>query len=73
MSTEGTASFVSHQAIVKFTLLDKSNNNAAISPSSLTVNYGTGRVSLTEIPAATYTTTEPVSFLSPCPRSKERP
>ena len=56
MSTEGTASFVSHQAIVKFTLLDKSNNNAAISPSSLTVNYGTGRVSLTEIPAATYTT-----------------
>ena len=43
------------QAIIKFTLQDKGNGNAAISPSSLTVTDGTSTVSLTSIPASTYT------------------
>lgn len=42
------------QAIIKFTLKDKAND-AAISPSALTVTDGTSTVSLTSIPAATYT------------------
>ena len=42
------------QAIIKFTLKDKAND-AAISPSALTVTDGTSTVKLTSIPAATYT------------------
>ena len=42
------------QAIIKFTLKDKAND-AAISPSALTVTDGTSTVELTSIPAATYT------------------
>ena len=42
------------QAIIKFTLKDKAND-AAISPSALTVTDGTSTVSLTSIPASTYT------------------
>ena len=45
------------QAVVKFTLQDKGNSNAAISPSALTINDGTSDiVTLTSIPAETYTT-----------------
>ena len=43
------------QAIIKFMLKDKAND-AAISPSALTVTDGTSTVSLTDIPADTYTT-----------------
>ena len=42
------------QAIIKFTLKDKADN-AAISPSALTVTDGTSTVELTSIPASTYT------------------
>ena len=45
---------VTNQAIIKFTLQDKAND-AAISPSALTVTDGTSTVSLTSIPDATYT------------------
>ena len=45
---------ITKQAIIKFTLKDKAND-AAISPSALTVTDGTSTVSLTSIPVATYT------------------
>jgi len=48
-----TTTFTNQQAIIKFTLKDKAND-AAISPSALTVTDGTSTVSLTSIPAATY-------------------
>jgi hypothetical protein len=52
-----TTTFQHQQAIVKFTLQDKGNSNAAISPSALTINDGTSDiVTLTSIPDATYTT-----------------
>lgn len=52
-----TTTFQNQQAIVKFTLQDKGNSNAAISPSALTINDGTSDiVTLTSIPAETYTT-----------------
>lgn len=52
-----TTTFQHQQAIVKFTLQDKGNSNAAISPSALTINDGTSDiVTLTSIPAETYTT-----------------
>jgi hypothetical protein len=43
------------QAIIKFTLKDKGNSDAAISPTALTVTDGTSTVELTSIPADTYT------------------
>ena len=42
------------QAIIKFTLQDKANN-AAVSPSALSVTDGTNTVELTSIPTTTYT------------------
>ena len=51
------------QAIIKFTLKDKGNSDAAISPSALTVTDGTSTVSLTDIPAATYTANEAAGVL----------
>lgn len=48
------ADFTNQQAIIKFTLKDKAND-AAISPSALTVTDGTSTVELTSIPADTYT------------------
>ncbi len=45
---------ITKQAIIKFTLKDKAND-AAISPSALTVTDGTSTVELTSIPASTYT------------------
>ena len=49
-----SASFENQQAIVKFTLID--NKTTKLSPTALTINYGSGTVSLTDIPAATYST-----------------
>ncbi len=51
-----TTTFTNQQAILKLTLQDKGNGNAAISPSELTVSDATSTVELTTIPAATYTT-----------------
>ena len=48
-----TTTFTNQQAIIKFTLKDKAND-AAISPSALTVTDGTSTVELTNIPATTY-------------------
>ena len=46
---------ITKQAIIKFTLKDKGNSDAAISPTALTVTDGTSTVELTDIPEATYT------------------
>ncbi len=55
--TTDDVTFQHQQAVVKFTLQDKGNSNAAISPSALTINDGTSDiVTLTSIPAETYTT-----------------
>ena len=48
--------FVNQQAIVKFTLKDKADGTNALNPTALTINYGSESISLTSIPAATYTT-----------------
>lgn len=57
INVTGPVEFQNQQAIIKFTLQDKGNSNAAISPTALTINDGTSDiVSLTGIPAATYTT-----------------
>ena len=52
--TGTNADFTNQQAIIKFTLKDKANNEA-ISPSDLTVDDGTSTVELTSIPGTTYT------------------
>ena len=51
-----SATFVNQQAIVRFTLLDKADGTTKLSPTALTVQYGEESVSLTSIPADTYTT-----------------
>ncbi len=48
-----SATFENQQAIVKFTLTNGTN---PINPTTLTINYSSGNVSLTDIPEATYTT-----------------
>lgn len=48
--------FENQQAIVKFTLRDKANGTTLLSPTTLTIEYGEESVSLTSIPADTYTT-----------------
>lgn len=52
--------FENQQAIVKFTLLDKADGTTLLSPTELTIQYGgeeyVESVSLTSIPADTYTT-----------------
>lgn len=53
IATTGNADFENQQAIVKFNLLNA--GGTAISPSAFTVTDGTSTVSLTSIPAATYT------------------
>ena len=50
------ANFVNHQAIIKFTLKDKGNSDALINPSAFTISDGTSTVTLSNIPASTYTT-----------------
>lgn len=51
-----SASFVTQQAIVKFTLKDKADGTTLLSPTALTITYGSENISLTSIPGATYTT-----------------
>ena len=51
-----SVTFENQQAIVKFTLIDKADGTTKLSPTALNINYGLGSVSLTNIPAATYTT-----------------
>ena len=51
-----SANFVNQQAIVKFTLKDKADGTTLLSPTALTVNYGSGTILLTDIPNATYST-----------------
>ena len=55
--------FENQQAIVKFTLLDKADGTTLLSPTALTIQYGVEEyvksVSLTSIPADTYTTNGP--------------
>jgi hypothetical protein len=53
-----TVKFENQQAIVKFTL-KTSDGTALLSPTALTVQYGEESVSLTSIPATTYTTNGP--------------
>ncbi len=53
ISSTNAADFENKQAIVKFTLKDK--ENAVINPTALAVNFSTGIVVLTGIPATTYT------------------
>jgi len=55
--TTGVAAFQHQQAVVKFTLVDKANTSTKLSPTALTINDGTSDiVTLTSIPAETYTT-----------------
>ena len=55
--------FENQQAIVKFTLKDKADGTTLLSPTTLTIEYGEEKyvesVSLTSIPADTYTTNGP--------------
>ena len=51
-----SASFQNQQAIVKFTLKDKANGTTLLSPTALSITYGTETISLTSIPEATYST-----------------
>ena len=51
-----SASFINQQAIVKFTLFEKNNETNVLSPTALTINYGSESISLTSIPETTYTT-----------------
>jgi len=55
--TTGVAAFQHQQAVVKFTLVDKANTSTKLSPTALTINDGSSDiVTLTSIPAETYTT-----------------
>lgn len=51
-----TIDFINQQAIVKFTLVEKNNETNVLSPTALTINYGSESISLTSIPTETYTT-----------------
>jgi len=56
IKTAGAAHFTNHQAIVKFTLKDKSND-AKLTPTKLIINVNDSRKELiVEIPSSTYTT-----------------
>lgn len=52
--SESHADFQNQQAIVKFTLKQSDGSALPSNPTALTVDYGTGAVSLTGIPADTY-------------------
>ena len=57
ITVPGGISFgANQQAIVKFTLKQSGDVALSSNPTALDINYGTGMVSLTDIPAATYTT-----------------
>ena len=51
-----SATFDNQQAIVKFTLIDKADETTKLNPTALTIQFGEESISLTSIPAATYTT-----------------
>ena len=53
-----SANFVNQQAIVKFTLKNKADDTSLLSPSALTIAYGSETTSLTNIPNTTYTTND---------------
>ncbi|MBQ9462403.1 MAG: hypothetical protein IJU68_01950 [Bacteroidales bacterium] len=55
ITTTGAANFVNQQAIVRFTLKKYDGTALPGNPTALTVTDGTSTVSLTGIPAATYT------------------
>ena len=55
INVSGTTTFTNQQAIVKFTLIKKSDGTTKLSPTALTVSDGTGDIAtLTDIPADTY-------------------
>lgn len=55
--TTDDVTFEHQQAIVRFTLVDKADGTTELSPTALTINDGTSDiVTLTSIPAETYTT-----------------
>ena len=56
--TQETVEFENQQAIVKFTL-KTSDGTALLSPTALTIQYSKESLSLTSIPATTYTTNGP--------------
>ena len=56
ISVDGTTTFQNHQAIIKFTLLDKADGTTKLDPSAFTISDDTNMVELTDIPDATYTT-----------------
>jgi hypothetical protein len=47
---------VNQQAIVKFTLKDKADGTTLLNPTALTIQFGEESISLTSIPAETYST-----------------
>ena len=51
-----SATFENQQAIVKFTLVEKNKETNVLSPTALTIYYGSESLSLPSIPGATYTT-----------------
>ena len=56
ITSAADAVFENKQAIVKFTLISKADGTTLLNPSSFTINDGTNDiVTLTDIPAATYT------------------
>ncbi len=55
INVSGTTTFTNQQAIVKFTLIKKSDGTTKLSPTALTVSDGTGDIAtLTDVPADTY-------------------
>ena len=57
ITSTADAVFENKQAIVKFSLISKADGTTLLNPSSFTINDGTNDiVTLTDIPAATYTT-----------------
>ncbi len=58
ISTASPATFINHQAIVKFTLIDKADGTTTLNATNLTIKIGDedeASVSATAIPDATYT------------------
>lgn len=56
ITSEETATFENHQAIVKFTLKNGKGSAQPSNPTAFTISDGKNTVSLTNIPAATYAT-----------------
>jgi hypothetical protein len=53
-----SATFFNQQAIVKFTLIDKADGTTKLNPTALTIQFGEESISLTSIPAETYSTND---------------